>query len=260
MEYPDWLVASLRDPKTKEPLARAGYGFAAGDGRVYPLRDGILSIVYPDSLEGSDEKMNRLYRWLAPFYDLSERVLGRLLSGQDMRSGRQEIVKLLPLSKGMKLLEVSPGPGVFQSFLRDSIGGSGGLVSLDLSLPMLRQCQRIASVTRAHLIHANGACLPFADETFDGLFHFGGINLFNNPEQALSEFVRVVKRGGIVAYGDEGFSPDYKAGWRKNVLLRLNPGFSRSRPSIPTGLSEVSEHAVYGGLGYLVVAARRRDW
>ena len=256
MEYPDWLVSSLRDPETKERLAYTGNGFARGDGKSYPMRDGILSIVYPDSLEGLDEKMNRLYKWLAPFYDLSERVLGRLLSGQDIRSGRAHIVALLHLSKGMKLLEVSPGPGVFQPYLREWIGGSGELVSVDLSLPMLRQCLRISSTTQAHLIQANGAYLPFADETFDGLFHFGGINLFNNPQQALREFVRVVKRGGIVAYGDEGFSPAYQGGWRKEVLLRLNPGFSRNRPSIPNGLNAVSEHAVYGGLGYLVVGVR----
>jgi ubiquinone/menaquinone biosynthesis C-methylase UbiE len=38
--------------------------------------------------------------------------------------------------------------------------------------------------------------LPFADNSFDILFHFGGVNLFNNPDLALREFVRVVRRGG----------------------------------------------------------------
>ena len=257
MNYPNWLISSLRDPKTKEPLTISKDGFIGSHKKQYPFVNGILSIVYPESLQGMDEQMNRLYRWLAPFYDLSERVLGRLITGKDMIQGRIQIVDLLKLPSGIRLLEVSPGPGVFQTFLRSSIGINGELVSVDLSMPMLRQCQSFEQTTHAYLIHANGAYLPFADDTFDALFHFGGVNLFNDPQQAVSEFVRVVKPKGIVAYGDEGFAPEYPDTWRKKVLSRMNPGFSRSRPNIPDRLSDVVEHVVYGGLGYLVIGKRQ---
>jgi ubiquinone/menaquinone biosynthesis C-methylase UbiE len=258
MNLPDWLISSLRDPKTKESLSFIKNESVRSNQKNYPIVDGILSIVYPESLEGIDEKMNRLYKWLAPFYDLSERILGRLLSGEDMVRGRAHIVDLLQLSAGTRLLEVSPGPGVFQHLLRSSIGRSGELVAVDLSLPMLRQCQLHQKATQAHLIHANGAYLPFADETFDALFHFGGVNLFNNPHEAVTEFVRVVKPNGIVAYGDEGFAAGYPDGWRKKILIRMNPGFTRHRPNPPEGLCQIVEHVVYNGLGYLVVGKRQK--
>ena len=257
LTYPEWLLNALRDPCGRSPLTFAGTGFLAEGKRSYPISDGILSIVHPPSLGGMDERMNRRYRWLAPFYDASERILGRVLAGRDMRAGRAEIVGLLGLPQGVRLLEVSPGPGVFQPLLRSAIGSHGELVAVDLSMAMLRECRSLQGSTHAHLIHANGAYLPFADETFDALFHFGGVNLFNEPQRALGEFVRVVRTGGIVAYGDEGFAPDYAGGWRKAVLKRLNPGFSTPRGAVPSTLGNVNEHVVYGGLGYLVVGTRR---
>jgi len=253
---PVWLLNSLRDPETKELLKFSENRLTGSGGRVYPIIDGVPSLVYPPTLGGLDEKMNRLYRWLAPFYDLNERFFGRIFAGQDMLEGRSSIVDLLHLSHGIRLLEISPGPGVFQKLLRSAIGDNGELVSVDLSLPMLRQCQSIQHTTRALLVHANGAYLPFADETFDALFHFGGVNLFSEPERAVDEFVRVVKHGGIVAYGDEGFAEGYPESWRKKALSRMNPGFLRKRPSVPARLSSVVEHVVYGGLGYLVVGCR----
>jgi len=259
MEYPDWLVSALRDPCHGTPLTPAAGGFISECQRTYPVKEGILSIVHPPALEGMDDAMNRRYRWLAPFYDVSERFLGRLLTGNDMQAGRVEIVDRLALPEGIRLLEVSPGPGVFQRLLRSSIGKLGELVAVDLSMPMLRQCLLLQQQTGAHLIHANGAYLPFADGTFDALFHFGGINLFNEPERALGEFIRVVRPGGVVAYGDEGFAPDYPDGWRKRLLAGLNPGFFRNRPKIPPALTETAEYAVYGGLGYLVIGKRNQD-
>jgi hypothetical protein len=54
------------------------------DGKVFPVHDGILSIVYPETLVGSDSEWNHRYNWLAPYYDFSERFLGRLITGVDM--------------------------------------------------------------------------------------------------------------------------------------------------------------------------------
>jgi ubiquinone/menaquinone biosynthesis C-methylase UbiE len=42
----------------------------------------------------------------------------------------------------MRVLEVSPGPGVFQPYIRKKISDDGALAALDLSLGMLRQCKK----------------------------------------------------------------------------------------------------------------------
>jgi ubiquinone/menaquinone biosynthesis C-methylase UbiE len=254
--YTDWLLNGLRCPETLKTLKRDGNRFES-DGRIFEIKNDILSIVYPVDLGGDDAKYNRLYNLFAPLYDLNERVMGKLLAGVDMIKGREEIVSFLGLKPGMRVLEVSPGPGVFQKYLRNDIGEKGELVALDLSMGMLRQCQKRNDKLNVQLIHGNAQFLPFADNCFDALYHFGGVNLFNDPQKAISEFIRVVRKDGIVSWGDEGFSENYRNERRKKLMLKINPGFAKPRPIIPHSVYDVIENEVYDGLGYLVVAKKR---
>ena len=252
-----WVLDILRCPETSQKILANDLGLIrSGDGKFFPDRDGITSLVYPKVLEGNDEKMNRLYEWLAPYYDVSERILGRLLTGVDMLGGRQKIVDLLGLKGGMRLLEVSPGPGVFHPMLRKQLGEDAEIVSIDLSLNMLQQCRKQHASDRIELIQANAQNLPFADESFDALFHFGGVNLFNDPAHALGEFVRVVRKGGLVSWADEQMSESYTHPIGRRVLPRMNPGFNKIPPDVPLGVIKVNKHVVYDGLGYLFVSKK----
>jgi ubiquinone/menaquinone biosynthesis C-methylase UbiE len=253
--YSQWLKEILRCPETGSPLQSEGNNYYS-ESRKYPFKDGIISLVYPPQPDGSDARFNRIYDLVAPFYDLSEKIGGRLIFGMDMEKGREEIISLSGLKQGMRLLEVSPGPGVFQRYLRNKIGNDPEFVALDLSLNMLHQCRKRNKDLNVHLVHGNAQYLPFADNSFDALFHFGGINLFNEPQRAISEFIRVVKKDGIVCWGDEGISENYTDKRRKKIALRMNPGFALPHPEIPETVSVLNEYEVYGGLGYLVVAKK----
>jgi len=251
-----WIEHVLRCPETKQPLERVGNAWITADGRQYPDNHGIYSLNFPQTLTGSDMEMNRRYEWLAPFYDVSERVLGRILTGVDMARGRKHIIALSPLEKGMRLLEVSPGPGVFQPLLREKIGADAETASLDLSISMLYQCKKSHSNEDFIPIHGNAQHLPFADHSFDALFHFGGVNLFNSPEAALDEFVRVIRPGGVMIWGDEKMSPQFQHPLGRRVLPKMNPGFLKTPPKLPMGITNIVEHTVYGGLGYLVTCQK----
>jgi ubiquinone/menaquinone biosynthesis C-methylase UbiE len=251
-----WVIEILRCPETGQRLEATHGALRRADGRLYADRDGIASLVFPVTLSADDAKMNRLYERIAPVYDWSERVLGRLLTGVDMRGGRAAIVALLGLRAGMRLLEVSPGPGVFLPLLRQRLGSEAQLAALDLSLAMLRQCRARHAALGVELIQGNAQYLPFADESFDALFHFGGVNLFNDPGRALGEFVRVVRRGGVVAWGDEQMSARFRHPLGRWLLPKINPGFVKSPPPVPAALTAVQRHEVYEGLGYLVTARR----
>lgn len=154
----------------------------------------------------------------------------------------------------MRILEVSPGPGVYQGPIRLAVGNDAEFASVDLSLGMLRQCQKRNRALNVALLQANGSYLPFANESFDALFHFGSVNLYDDPGRALAEFVRVVRKGGIVCWGDERFSSSIPDGWKKRFLVRMNPGYLKQRLPIPKGLLNITEFEVYAGFGYLVVA------
>jgi ubiquinone/menaquinone biosynthesis C-methylase UbiE len=180
-----------------------------------------------------------------------------VLAGLDVVAERKRFISLLRLQLGMSILEVSPGPGVYQPYIRAHIGNDARFAAVDLSMGMLRQCMKRHKELNVALIHANGSHLPFANGSFDALFHYGGVNLFDEPAQALSEFVRVVRTGGIVSWGDEGFSASIPDGWKKRFLIRMNPGYLKPRPPVPSGLSDVKELEVAAGYGYLIIGTKR---
>lgn len=72
--------------------------------------------------------------------------------------------------------------------------------------------------------------LPYKNNYFDLVFHFGGINQFKNIKKAISEMSRVCKKNGEVFFSDEGMGP-----WRKKTELYLalkenNSLWSKSPP------------------------------
>jgi SAM-dependent methyltransferase len=70
---------------------------------------------------------------------------------------------------------------------------------------------------------ADAGELPFADDTFDAAFHFGGINLFDDPKRGIAEMTRVVKEGGRVVFGDEGVAPWLKDTDYARMVVANNP-------------------------------------
>ena len=244
MSYPDWFNEILRCPESGGKLKLENNVYYGSEGAAYKIDNEILSIVFPKETSGEDARMNKFYNLLAPFYDFNERFWGKLIAGVDMVKGRENIVSLLGLRPGMRVLEVSPGPGVFHKLLHQSVGENGEIVSLDLSMSMLRQCQIRDKGLNIYLVQGNAQYLPFADDSFDALFHFGGLNLFNDPQKAIDEFIRVVKGNGIVSWGDEGFSKDYPHNFRRKLLTRINPGYLKERPIVPLFNSAASERNI----------------
>ena len=230
------------------------------DPQRKPLRilDGIPS--FASEASGEDEKWNLFYDKFAPFYSLTERLFGRLLVGVDVELEHEKIVATAGFQEGGAILEVSPGPGNYQPALRRRIGPDGTLVSLDLSLGMLQACRKRKdyAALKPLLVHGNGSDLPFQDGIFDGFFHVGGINLFSEPGKALAEFARVVKKGGVIAIGDEGFGPGHPEGFRREILTRMNPGYLKSKvPDLPEPLEKRDLHWFFKGCLYLLTAVKK---
>lgn len=245
-------------PETHQELVLEGGVYRTPDHtREYAVVDGIPCLVYPPELQTEDSRWMAFYDRLAPLYDFSERWLGKLLTGVDMLKARAEVAELLPICEGESVLEVSPGPGVYQSLLATRVGNTGRLTALDLSQGMLRECARKTrdQLPKPMLVRGNASHLPFRGAFFDGLFHFGGVNLFSEPARALEEFARVVRPGGWVAFGDEGMSNEWLArdDWRPKMLKKMNPGYEREPVTTPRALAVVKDHCVYGGLAYLRV-------
>lgn len=220
------IVALLRSPFTGEPLqvvrANGGEALVSASGERFPIRDGIPSFVKPEDVTGSNQKYNQLYEMIGGFYDSSQRFVGALLYG-----GTDHIflsyLRFLEIKPGDRVLETSVGTGLNFKYLPRNVE----LFGLDLSREMLRNCQM--NLWRwdmnAYLIHGNAERLPFADESFDVVYHAGGINFFNNKERAIREMIRVAKPGSRILIADET-EQHVKGAYEQNPVIS---GYFRDR-------------------------------
>jgi len=171
----------------------------------------------------------------------------------DLREG---MVDLLELRPGARVLETGCGTGKDSEYIRDQIQPGGTLYAQDLSLGMLKVARRKLTGGPGHVeyVLSNAAYLPFADDTFDAAFHFGGINTFGELRRALSEMTRVVRLGGKVVVGDEGIAPWLRRRLFGRILVKANPLYAHRPPlaAIPDNAADVRLQWILGNAFYVI--------
>ncbi len=197
-------IALLRSPESGSPVQLAGEGsnlhLESTAGEVFPMRNGMPVFLRPRDLTGMNRKYNKLYETIGGFYDDSQRVI-MALGGLDRDVYVMGYLDLLGVKPGDAVLETSVGTGLNFKYLPRQIRRFG----LDLSREMLLRCQ--ANLRRwdmqADLFVGNAEALPFADESFDVVFHVGGINFFSDRAAAIREMIRVARPGSLLLIADE---------------------------------------------------------
>ncbi len=188
-----WVSACAADADSPEALV------SAVSGTRFPLRDGIPVFVQDSDVTGANRKYRDLYDAFSPFYDLSQRLFYAFRGGEaEARGGYLREIEIKP---GDRVLEVSVGTGANLRLLPPVATYYG----LDLSWGQLRQCRQVLRRTgrEAELFLGEAENLPFQDEVFDVVFHFGGINYFNDKRRAITEMIRVAKPGTKIVIADE---------------------------------------------------------
>jgi ubiquinone/menaquinone biosynthesis C-methylase UbiE len=121
-----------------------------------------------------------------------------ICNGGERRS-RNKVLRHLPSTPSLKLLDVAIGDGVYLDWLP----GGWEITGIDISTAQLAACRRRASARDLPLVLGEAEDLPFQDGYFDAVLSIGGFNYFNNPELALREMARVVRPGGAIVISDE---------------------------------------------------------
>jgi ubiquinone/menaquinone biosynthesis C-methylase UbiE/uncharacterized protein YbaR (Trm112 family) len=199
----------------------------------FPIVDGIPQFIQPEALTGFNRRFARMYNLYSWAYRAFSKIAFAYI-GMDEEIGRREITDRLE-PHGGRVLEVSVGPGVNLPYLvnRPDVGEMFGL---DISLGQLHHCQGYAAKKGwdVDLFLGNGEQLPFKDDSFEGVFHVGGINFFNNKKAAIDEMIRVAKPGARIlisdetekgAQGYEKFIPGFKksfGGKRKEIVAPID--------------------------------------
>lgn len=222
--------------------------------QTYPIAEEILHTVshreivatYP-LMEEHARKVVRIYDY---FIDKFAAILG--MSPVDTRAEYLERLELVP---GAKILDVGVGTGTELSYLwLKTINAQ--MFGLDLSIEMLRQCQRKLGKmnAQAELFLGFAERLPFQDNTFDVVFHAGSINEFKDQRAALEEIIRVAKPGTRIVIVDEWLTAENLKQPIGQRLLEVFPTVSRvTAPpvdSVPHEMQEKRVDAIWRGYGY----------
>jgi ubiquinone/menaquinone biosynthesis C-methylase UbiE len=116
------------------------------------------------------------------------------------------------LQPGQVVLEIGPGNGHYTLAVARRITPAGELVALDIQpqvIKSLNQRLRQAGVKNVAAHLGDVFNLPFDAETFDAIYLITVIGEIPTPEHAISEFYRVLKPGGTLAFSEALLDPDY---------------------------------------------------
>ena len=195
----------------------------------YPVVDGIAHFIQPQEMTGFNKQFAQMYDWFSWGYRLFSKIAFAYIGMAEEQARREVTDRLEP--RGGRVLEVSTGPGVNLPYL---VGCQdvGEIFGLDISLGQLSRCREYVAHQGwdVQLQLGNAEQLPYQDNTFDGVFHLGGINFFNDKQKAIEEMIRVARPGTRILICDETekgarayerFLPGFKrlAGESREVIL-----------------------------------------
>lgn len=252
-------------PKTKTKLVLSDDGktlhnTSAEEPLSYEVND-IVDLTYPKELFEQDRKEQMAYNDAYQRYDRGVTWVFESLNS-DENINRQKMCSLLHLKPGMKVLEVGAGTGKDSELIIKAISPDGEAFLSDLSPKMLQLAKQRLQPENVDVNYfiANGTYLPFEDNTFDAVFHFGGINTFAERKEAFEEFNRVAKVGARIVVGDESVpawlreEPTYK------TLMKANPMFADEVPlnDLPKNIENFELHWIFG-FGYYVMGYNKSE-
>jgi ubiquinone/menaquinone biosynthesis C-methylase UbiE len=130
------------------------------------------------------------------------------------------------------LLDVACGPGVVTAALAP---GAASMVAFDATEQMLEKAK--SRCVKAGLTNVDFKCgdaenLPFADAQFDGVVTRLAVHHFADPQRALDEMFRVLRRGGTAVVVDIVSSQEPAESNLQNAIERLrDPSHVRMLPA-----------------------------
>ncbi len=149
---------------------------------------------YKDSGQEKKQQVEQMFDRIAPKYDF----LNHFLSLGIDKLWRRKAVRLLSQYAHETVLDVASGTGDFAvaaSRLKPT-----SIIGFDLSEKMLEvgraKVQKLRLASLISFVKGDSEQMPFSDNQFDAITVGFGVRNFENLQQGLSEFFRVLKPGG----------------------------------------------------------------
>jgi ubiquinone/menaquinone biosynthesis C-methylase UbiE/uncharacterized protein YbaR (Trm112 family) len=253
-------VPQLACPSCRGPLRFDGDapGGLLADGALpcahcaarWPVHAGLARLYREELVRGNDRLLRVIYDGLPGLHDPLTTLLTPLLQGVTERAGREQIFRRIDLAsltpradRPLRILETGIGGGANLPLLRRDLAGKEAEIwGVDLSLGMLRECEKTVDrgrYTGVRLLAADAHALPFPDASFDRVFHVGGIGGYRDPRTALAEMARVAVRGTPIVVVDEQLDPNRRHSLLHRAAFRAitfwDPAPKSPRALLPEG-------------------------
>jgi len=224
-------------------------------GATWPIVDGFPDLVHAETLHTADCFLNFVYDAIAPFHDFGTSVALPLAQCVSDREVRSRVVRCLDLGDlhsrnglPLRILEVGSGTGINWPIVEDTVPVHLDVEfwAVDLSTKMLAQTRRRANrevARRVRIIRADVHNLPFADASFDRVFHVGAVSTFGDQRLALAEMARVAVPGSPIVIVDERLDPAKCHPLHRRALFKALTWYDRN-PDAP-GADQLPKGAVF---------------
>lgn len=110
----------------------------------------------------------------------------------------QEFLVWLNPASGSSWLDIGCGTGALTGMILNHVDVQN-IIGIDPSQDFLIQAQHNIQSTKVHFQDGDGSSLHFNDDQFDYVVSGLALNFMSDPQHAIQEMVRVVKRDGWVA-------------------------------------------------------------
>lgn len=238
-------------------------------GQRYPIVRGVPYLLNSETLSLIERETKNEYDRVAEgIYDVAVDWQFSAFREDEDRV-RESMVDHLEIRPNDRVLEVGCGTGRDSFRLARRLGQEGALFMQDISPGMVHACeahmeryQRELGFSCALEYSVSSAIhLPFPDEYFDSVFHFGGFNQFGDLPGGAAELARVTRKGGRVLIGDEAVAPWLKGTEFERIVTTNNALFDMDVPlaSLPVCAREVTVKWIIGNCFYVIAFVKGDD-
>ena len=219
-------------------------------GHIFSIEKGIPDLTFPPDLLDSDAESKEYYDRNAEVYDKYLPLTFKTF-GVDETRVRNEMIDDLHLLPDHTVLEIGAGTGRDSELIARRLAGK--FYVQDLSLAILEKSFERLSTFDIEFSVFNACYIPFPDNYFDAVFHFGGLNTFSDIKRTFDEISRVTKPGGRVVIGDESMPPWLRDTEFGKVLMNSNPLYKFDLPleHLPISARDVRLRWIIGGVFYV---------
>jgi ubiquinone/menaquinone biosynthesis C-methylase UbiE len=116
-----------------------------------------------------------------------------------LRDAQSKVIALLGVKEDMRFLDVGCGTGWAVGEVAKSVNNKGLFYGVDLSAKMIEKAkENFSGRENLHFIKANAESIPLDDGFFDIIICTNSFHHYLHPDRAVSEFYRLLKKGGKV--------------------------------------------------------------